>query len=283
MARRPKKKMGEMSFMDHLEELRWLLVRSTIVVIVMATVVFFVSDYIFDNIIFAPTKPDFVTYTFFCELSQYFKFSDICITAKDFNFIIQNTEMEGQVDMLVWVCIAGGFILGFPYILWEVWKFISPALYPKERKSAKVFISISSILFFLGVLFGYYLIVPMTMNFVATFKISDTVRNNFQLESYIGMFKTALIACGLFFELPIIIYFLSKLGLVSAAFLRKTRRYSIVAILVVAAIVTPPDVVSQIIVAIPMMLIFEMSIWIAAIVGKGKLKKEQEEASKTNE
>lgn len=270
MAKNPKKPLNEMSFMDHLEELRWLLVRSTIVVLIMATVIFFVSDYIFDDLVLAPLKPDFVTYGFFCDLAHQLEVSDICITANDFNFIIQNTDMEGQVNILVWVCIVGGFIVGFPYILWEFWRFISPALYEKERKGARLFISVSSLLFFLGVLFGYYLIIPMSVNFFATFKVSDLIKNQFNLDSYISMFKTSLIACGLFFELPVIIYFLSRLGLVSAEFLRKTRKYSVVGILVVAAIVTPPDVVSQIIVSIPMLIIFEGSIWIAAIVGKKK-------------
>jgi sec-independent protein translocase protein TatC len=270
MAKKVKKPMSEMSFMDHLEELRWLLVRSTIVILVMAAIIFFVSDYIFDDIVLAPLKPDFVTYGYFCDLAHQLKVSDICITAKDFNFIIQNTDMEGQVNILVWMCIVGGFIAGFPYILWEFWRFISPALYEKERKSARLFISISSILFFLGVIFGYYLIIPMSVNFFATFKVSDLIKNQFNLDSYMSMFKTSLIACGLFFELPVIIYFLSKLGLVTAEFLRKTRRYSIVGILIVAAIVTPPDVVSQVIVSIPMLIIFEASIWIAALVGKRK-------------
>ncbi len=278
MAKKQRKPLSEMSFMDHLEELRWVLVRSTIAVLITATAIFFVSDYVFDDLVLAPLKPDFVTYRFFCDLTQYLEFSDICITADDFNFIIQNTDMEGQVNILVWMCIVGGFIVGFPYILWEFWKFISPALYEKERKGAKVFITVSSLLFFLGVVFGYYLIVPMSVNFFATFKVSDLVKNQFNLDSYMGMFKTSLIACGLFFELPVIIYFLSRLGLITAEFLRKTRRWWIVGILVVAAIVTPPDVVSQVIVSIPMIIIFEGSIAIAALVGK---KKKAEEIANT--
>ncbi|RZJ70959.1 twin-arginine translocase subunit TatC [Flavobacterium sp.] len=267
-----------MTFMDHLEELRWLLVRSTIVVLIMAMIIFFVSDYLFDEIVLAPLKPEFVTYGFFCDLAQQLNVSDICVTAKDFNFIIQNTDMEGQVNILVWMCIVGGFIAGFPYILWEFWKFISPALYEKERKGAKVFITVSSLLFFIGVLFGYYLITPMSVNFFATFTVSDLVKNQFNLDSYMSMLKTSLIACGLFFELPVIIYFLARLGLVTAELLRKTRRWSIVGILVVAAIVTPPDVVSQVIVSIPMIIIFEGSIVIAALVGK---KKKAEELANT--
>ncbi len=266
-----KKNLNEMSFLDHLEELRWLLVRSTIAIIIMACVTYFISDYLFDTIIFGPTRPTFFTYRFFCELSHQLGFVDsICIT--EMPFIIQNTEMEGQVNIFVWMCILAGFILSFPYLLWEIWKFISPALYEKEKKNAKVFIFSSSLLFFLGVIFGYYIVIPMSVNFVATFTISSIVKNQFTLDSYIGLVKTSILASGLFFELPIIIYFLTKLGLVTPAFLRKYWKYAVVIILIVAAIVTPPDVVSQTIVAIPMLIIYEVSILISKIVMLNKKK-----------
>jgi sec-independent protein translocase protein TatC len=266
-----KKALNEMSFLDHLEELRWLLVRSTSAVLIMAGITYFFSDFIFDNIIFAPTSPNFFTYTFFCDLSHQLGFADsICIT--ELPFIIQNTSMEGQVNMFIWTCITAGFILAFPFILWELWKFISPALYEKERKNVRVFIFIASILFFLGVLFGYYVIVPMSINFCATFSISKMVQNQFTIDSYISMIKTSVIASGLFFELPVIIYFLTKLGLVTPLFLRKYRKYSVVIVLLISAIVTPPDVVSQIIVAIPMLLIYEVSIFISVLVYKNKTK-----------
>jgi sec-independent protein translocase protein TatC len=268
-----KKNLNEMSFLDHLEELRWLLVRSTSAIIIMATATYFISDYLFDVIIFGPTRPSFFTYVYFCELSHQLGFADsICIT--EMPFIIQNTEMEGQVNIFVWMCILAGFILAFPYILWELWKFISPALYDKEKKNAKVFIFFSSLLFFLGILFGYYVVIPMSVNFVATFTVSSIVKNQFTLESYIGMVKTSVLASGLFFELPIIIYFLTKLGLVTPTFLRKYWKYAVVIILIVAAIVTPPDVVSQTIVAIPMLIIYEISILISKIVYKNKIKNE---------
>jgi sec-independent protein translocase protein TatC len=265
------KTLGEMSFLDHLEELRWLLVRSTTAIIIMACVTYFISDYLFDVIIFGPTRPSFFTYTFFCDLSHQLGFAEsICIT--EMPFIIQNTEMEGQVNVFVWMCVLAGFILSFPYILWEFWKFIGPALYEKEKKNAKVFVFSSSLLFFLGVTFGYFVVIPMSVNFVATFTVSDVVKNQFTLDSYMGMVKTSILASGLFFELPIIIYFLTKLGLVTPEFLRKYWKYAVVIILIVAAIVTPPDVVSQTIVAIPMLIIYEVSILISKIVVLNKKK-----------
>jgi sec-independent protein translocase protein TatC len=269
-----KKNLSEMSFLDHLEELRWLLVRSSIAIVILAVAVYFVSDYIFNEIIFGPTKVDFVTYRFFCDASHYLGFAEtICI--EELPFTIQNTSMEGQVNVFVWTCITAGFILGFPYLLWEIWKFISPALYEKERKYAKVFVFTASLLFFIGVLFGYYVIVPMSVNFVATFSVSDVVKNEFNLESYISMIKTSVIAGGLFFELPIIIYLLTKLGLVTPTFLQNTRKYAVVIVLIISAIVTPPDVVSQITVAVPMLLIYEISILISKFVVKRQEKNEQ--------
>jgi len=262
-----KKNANEMTFLDHLEALRWVLVRSAVAVLIAATVAFAFSDFIFDTLIFGPIDPNFYTYRVLCDLSHKFGLDDsVCIGEMD--FIIQNTNVEGQISIMIWICIISGFILAFPYILYEFWKFISPALYESERKHAKLFISVASLLFFLGVLFGYYVIVPMSVNFFATFKVSEIIKNEFNIDSYIGMIKTSVIASGLYFELPILIYFLTKLGLVTAEFLRKYRRYAIVIILIIAAIVTPPDVVSQIIIAIPMLLIYEGCIIMSKYVAK---------------
>lgn len=273
---RTKKNINEMSFLDHLEELRWLLVRSTIAVIIAAVAVYFVSDFIFDEIIFGPTRPTFVTYEWFCELSHYVGFKDsICVEKLD--FVIQNTAMEGQVNIFIWICILGGFIVAFPYILWELWKFIRPALYPKERKNAVLFIFVASILFFLGVLFGYFVVIPMSINFFAGFQVSSVVKNEFNIESYISMVKTSVIASGLFFEMPIVIYFLTRLGLVTPMFLRKYWKWAVVIILIVAAIVTPPDVVSQIIVTIPMLAVYELSIALSKMVYNKRLREEKQQ------
>lgn len=266
-----KKAHKEMSFMEHLEELRWVMVRCSLATVIMAFTTYMVNDFLFNSVIFGPTKAEFVTYRFFCDASKYLGIAEnICIT--DLDFKIQNTSMEGQINTFIWICITAGFILAFPYIIYQFWNFISPALYEKERKSAKAFIIVSSLLFFLGVLFGYFVIIPMTINFVSTFQISTAVVNEFNLESYISMIKSSVLVSGLFFELPVIIYFLTKLGLITVAFLRKYRRYAIVIVLIIAAIVTPPDVVSQVTVSIPMLLVFEASVIIAAVVEKRRLK-----------
>jgi sec-independent protein translocase protein TatC len=205
-------------------------------------------------------------------LSQSFGLDDsLCV--KEMPFIIQNVNMSGQISILIWICIATGFILGFPFIVWEIWKFIRPALYESETKYARSFIIIASLLFFVGVLFGYYVITPLSVHFFGTFTVSDKIVNEFNIESYIGLIKTSTIACGLFFELPIIIYFLTKLGLVTPETLRKYRKYALIVVLLLAAIITPPDVLSQIIVAIPIMILYEISIFISVIVLKRDAKK----------
>ena len=259
------KNIKEMSFLDHLEELRWLLVRSSAAILIGGVVAFFFSDFIFNEIIFGPKSPDFATYQFFCELGKYVDMQEtMCIT--EINLPIQNREMGGQFSMHMWTSITVGFIFAFPFILWEIWKFISPALYEKERKYAVSFIIVSSFLFFVGVLFGYYLIAPLSVQFFASYIVSPEISNSIDIDSYISLMKTSAIASGLLFELPIIIFFLTKIGLVTPEFLRKYRKYTLVIVLIVAAIITPPDVLSQIIVTIPIMILYEASILISLLV-----------------
>jgi sec-independent protein translocase protein TatC len=270
-----KKEMKEMSFMDHLEDLRWLLVRSTTAILILGCACYFIDDFIFDTIIFGPKDPSFVTYRFFCEVTHFFGVDDTYACAKEFKFIIQNTEVGGQFSMYLWTLVTAGFILSFPYILWQVWNFISPALYEKERKHAGSFIVISSLLFFIGVLFGYFVVLPLSINFFGTFNVSKSIVNQFTVDSYVSMVKTSLVGSGLVFEMPIIIYFLAKLGLVTPEFLRKYRKFAIVINLTVAAIVTPPDIPSQIIVSIPLLALYEVSILIATVVAKKRKADEQ--------
>lgn len=271
-----KKPANEMSFLDHLEELRWLLIRCTIAIVAGATVAFFFSDFIFDKILFGPKNPDFITYQIFCDLSQQFGLDkSLCVT--EIPMRIQSREMGGQFSAHMWTSITAGFIMAFPVILYFFWNFISPALYQNEKKYARAFVIVASLLFFTGVLFGYYLIAPLSVNFLANYNVSSQIFNDIDLASYISLLRSSTVACGIFFELPVIIYFLSKVGLVTPEFLRKYRKYVLIIVLILAAIITPPDVMSQIIVAIPIMILYELSIFISVLVVKNK----EKEISKT--
>lgn len=270
-----KKNTNEMSFLDHLEDLRWLLIRCTLAIIIGAVIAFFFADFIFDEIIFGPKDPNFITYHWFCEASKFFGSDGEGFCNLTMNFDVQSRVMSGQFNAHIWTAITAGFIIAFPVILWELWKFISPALYDKEKKGAKFFIFVSSILFFLGVLFGYFIITPLSINFLAGYQVSKQIHNDIDLDSYISLIRSTTLSCGLVFELPIVMFFLSKLGLVTPTFLRTYRKYAIVIILIIAAIVTPPDVVSQITVSIPLLILYEASIFISGWVLKTKQKNEQ--------
>ena len=261
------KHAGEMSFLDHLEELRWHLIRATFAVVIAATVAFFMKSFIFDVLLFGPADADFFTYNILCRMSSSIGIEGgFCFD--EMPFTIQSRTMGGQFSAHIWTAITAGFIIAFPYILYEFWKFISPALRSNERKNAKGFIFISSFLFFLGVLFGYYLITPLSINFLGKYQVSEKVLNEFDIGSYISLVRSSVVACGLIFELPIVIYFLTRIGLVTPQFLRKYRKFALVIVLIISAIITPPDILSQIIVAIPVLFLYEISIIISNIVFK---------------
>jgi sec-independent protein translocase protein TatC len=268
------KNVNEMSFLDHLEELRWHLIRMTMGVVIVGVVAFLFKGFIFDTVILGPYQPDFPTYELFCRLSQMFGLDDsFCLTEPLFE--IQSREMAGQFSAHLWTSIWAGFILGFPYLLYELWSFIGPGLYEKERNNAKGFIFIASLLFFTGVLFGYYVVSPLSVNFLGGYKVSDFVHNDIDLNSYIATIRTSVIACGLIFELPILIYFFTKIGLVNPEILKKYRKIALVLVLIVSAIITPPDIASQIIVTIPIIILYQVSITISRIVLKREARKEK--------
>lgn len=260
----------EMSFLDHLEELRWHLIRSTLAVLILALIAFLAKDIIFDVLIFGPKHADFPTYQLLCHLAQAVGVKEsFCFD--ELPFRIQSRTMGGQFSAHVWTSITAGFIVAFPYVLYEMWKFISPGLKTKERSSAKGFIFIASILFFIGVLFGYYVVTPLSINFLGTYQVSGEVHNDFDLSSYIALVRTSIIASGLIFELPILIYILTKIGIVNPDMLKKYRKISLVIVLILSAIITPPDVASQIIVSVPILILYEVSIFIS----KAVLRKEE--------
>jgi sec-independent protein translocase protein TatC len=271
------KKIGspekEMSFLDHLEELRWHLIRSTIAVVLLALGAFILKDFIFDTLIFGPKRPDFPTYRMFCSISRSLGMDTFCF--QEMPFRIQSRTMAGQFSAHMWTSIYAGIIVAFPYILYEFWKFISPGLKEKERKSSRGFIVIASLLFFLGVLFGYYLITPLSINFLGSYQVSKEVFNDFDLDSYISLVRTSVLACGIVFELPIIMYILTKIGLITPEILRKYRKFALIIVLILSAVITPPDIVSQVIVAIPILILYEVSIYISKIVIRNQKREER--------
>ena len=217
-------KSRDMSFLDHLEELRWHIIRSTISILLFATVAFLAKDIIFDQIIFGPKKGDFISYQVFCSISHSIGGDAFCF--EELPFRIQSRTVSGQFSAHLWTSILAGFILSFPYVIFEFWKFISPGLYKKEKDGARGFIFITSTLFFIGVLFGYYVVTPLSINFLGNYRISAEVFNDFDLASYIGLLRASVLASGLIFELPIIIHYLTKVGLVTPDFLRKNRKFA---------------------------------------------------------
>ncbi len=251
----------EMGILDHLNDLRIFLFRSAVGVAVGAVIIAFNIQFVYDNIIFAPKNPDFITYRLFCKISE-----ALCIEKIPINII--NRSMSGQFSAHIWTSVIFGIIIAFPYIIYELWKFIKPALYENEKKYGLSFIFISSILFIIGIFFGYFVITPLSVNFLGNYFVTDEIINNIDLASYNSLVRTTVLANGIVFEMPIIIYFLSKMGLVDDKFLKQNRKYALILILLLAAVITPPDIISQIIVAIPLLILYEFSIYVAKIVGK---------------
>ncbi len=255
---------AEMGFFDHLEVLRWHLLRSAVAILVCALLVGYFYDFVFDKIILGMQSKDFPTYRLLCEVSQRFNITGICID-KDMIIPLQNTAMFGQVTLLLQYSIILGLVIAFPYIVFELWRFIAPALQPEDQKKTSRVILACSVFFFIGVAFCYFIIIPFSINFAVTFSLSSSIKNNFTIENYIDFFTMMLLAIGAVFELPMVVYFLSKLGILGAATMRSVRRYAVVIILIVSGVITPsPDIFTQCLVAIPIYMLYELSIFIAA-------------------
>lgn len=259
---------GEMSFWGHIEALRGHLIRSVSVVLVLAIVLFCFPEFIFDTIIFGPIDNNFITYRAFCKLSHLLNLGDqLCFG--DYSFKLQSLGLADQFTSQMWISFLGGIIVGAPYLLFEVFRFIRPALKEKEKKASFGFIVSSTFLFLLGVLFCYFVIVPLSINFLGNYKVSEMVDNNFTMASYISLVTTLTIASGIVFELPIIVYFLTKFGIVTPEFMRKYRKHAVVIILILAGVITPsPDVTSQMLVAFPLYFLYEASIFVSVFVMK---------------
>lgn len=255
----------EMSFLEHLEELRWHIFRSLAAIIGLAILFFVLEDYVFKYIIFAPRHAEFLTYQFFCGISE-----RTCIQPFDFEIIPR--QMGEQFFTSLKVSMWLGFVVAFPYIFWEMWRFIKPGLHKNEQKAARGSVLVCSFLFMMGVLFGYFIICPFAIRFLGGYSVGLDVINSTSLASYVNYMAMFTIPTGVLFELPIVIYFLSKIGVVTPDFMRKYRRHSIIIILILASLITPPDVVTQILIGIPIMLLYEVSIYVSASVIKKKSK-----------
>ncbi len=284
MAFKWKKSKGgeaEMSFLEHLEELRWHIIRSIIAIVVMMIIAFIFKSFLFNTVILAPKNPDFITNRLLCEFGHFlatrlnFKNPDIlCINTQHVNLI--SIKMAGQLTTHITVALVAGLILAAPFVINEFWKFFKPALHSNEARYARGAVLATTLLFFVGVLFGYFMLAPLSIHFLTTYSISPDVVNQINVRSFIGTLTSICLATGLVFELPIVAYFLTKIGIITPSFMRKYRRHAIVVIFIVAAIITPPDVFSQMLVSIPLLLLYEVSIFVSAGVIRNKEKKHDE-------
>lgn len=257
---------AEMSFLEHLEALRWHLVRSVVVVVTAAVVMFCYRDFVFDTLIFAPKHADFWTYRAMCWLSHRLGLGDaLCLPEMPFQLI--NTTLSGQFTMHMWVALVAGIVVAFPYVVWELWRFIKPALSERELRYSRGAVAYITALFLMGVLFGYYIITPLSVNFLGGYQVSTEVHNFIEMESFISTVTTITFASGLLFELPVLVFFLSTFGIITPDFMRRFRKHSVVVILIIAAIITPsPDITSQLLVALPLYALYEASIFVSAYV-----------------
>lgn len=261
-----KGRQGEMSFLEHLEELRWHIIRSVLAIMIFAVAAFVFKDFIFSSIIFKPKTPDFWTNRMFAQFGDFIGSEAIKINTQDLQLI--SIKMAGQFLTHIWTAIVAGFIVASPVVFFEFWRFIKPALYDNEKRHASGAVFFTSVLFSMGVLFGYYLIVPLSIHFLGSYSISGEVTNQININSYISTVVSISLASGVVFLLPIFVYFLSKVGLLTPAFMKQYRRHAYVVMLLLSAIITPPDVFSQIMVAFPLVFLYEIGILISRRIEK---------------
>lgn len=259
----------EMTFIEHLEELRWHIIRSVSAILVFMIAAWVFRTEIYHNVILGPARTDFWTYRKLCELATYTGISSICVDK--LNFSLMSREVAGQFMMALTSSAIIGLLVAFPYVFWEVWRFIKPGLKITEKKAATGSVFFVTALFFMGTFFGYYVVAPFAINFLVNFQIDPSIENQFDIQSYISVLATLTLACGVTFQLPMAILVLTKIGIVTPAFLKDYRKHSIVAILIVAAIITPsPDMISQVLVAIPLYVLYEISIIVSNRIYKKK-------------
>ena len=264
----------EMSFLDHLEELRWHIIRSLIAIVVIAIAAFAMKDFVIGTVILGPSRTDFWTYQKLCQLADLINTPALCIDTLSFELV--SRKLSSQFMTHVSISFFVGLILGFPYLFWEIWRFIKPGLRPQERKASRGATFSVSVLFMMGVLFGYFMIAPISVRFFSTYQVDPSLQNLFDLSSYISTVTLIVFGCGILFQLPVIVYFLTKAGIVSSALMKAYRKHAIIVILILGAIVTPPDPFSQILIALPLMMLYQFSIVIAKRIEKREARQNKE-------
>jgi sec-independent protein translocase protein TatC len=270
----------EMSFIDHLEELRWHLVRSVASVLVFSVAAFVSKGFIFGVLILGPSKTDFWSYRMLCKLSEVVGIDALCIN--ELPFIIQSRQLTGQFTMHITSSLVVGLICAFPYAFWEIWRFVAPGLYSHERSLTRGATFFVSFLFMIGVLFGYFIVTPVSVYFLANYQLDPSILNEFDIISYVSTVVTLVLSSGLIFQLPIVMYFLTKAGIVTPEFLITYRKHAIVVIFIVGAVITPPDPFSQMLVSLPIVGLYEVSIYISKRIKRREAREEAKEALKRN-
>ena len=272
MANRKNSPRGEMAFTDHIEDLRWHIIRSLAVIMIAAIAAFVKIEWIFEHIILGPAHKSFISYTWFCELSRITHIQSLCLD--DIKIKFQNTTLAGQFVMSISVSFMLGFVIAFPYVLWQLWKFIKPALKPTEIRAARGMVFWCSLLFFIGILFAYYIIAPYTINFFAGYQLSKDFENIITMDNYYETMSDLVFWMGIVFELPIIVYFLSRIGVLTPKFMKDKRRYAVLILFVLSEMITPPDWFSCFLVFIPLYILYELSVIISGRAMKERAKKQ---------
>lgn len=255
-----------MSFLEHLEELRWRLVRSAIAILIVSIVLWWYQEWIMENLFLSMKNPNFVSFRLMCQ------YVGVCI--EEIPVKMQSMSVSGQFSYALMMSVMGGIVLSFPFIFYQLWSFVKPGLKQNEKSVVKGITFYVSLLFFLGILFGYYVIAPLAIQFFGTYQISKQIENNFTINSYMSMILSTVFYTGLLFLLPVVSYIFTRLGIIRPAFLRKYRKHAIVGVLIIAAAITPPDLISQIIVAIPIVILYEIGILVSVRVEKNMIKEQ---------
>jgi sec-independent protein translocase protein TatC len=263
---------AEMNFLDHVEALRWHIIRAVAVVLLAAIFVFVKIEWIFDHIILGPSKEDFISYRVLCQMSKALHIPSLCLGTMNIKF--QNPQLSGQFTMSISTSMMLGFILAFPYVVWELWKFIKPALTPSEIRGARGLVFWCSLLFFAGVVFSYYVLAPYTINFFVSYTLNPAFQNIITIENYYDTLSDMILGMGIVFELPVAVYFLSAIGILTPKVMKTRRKFAILILVILAEIITPPDWFSWFFVFIPLLILYEISVVISERAVKERKRKE---------